>query len=169
MWRVFLSGVFCLPALILLFGGFNRDSAPRPRNLNATSDFTRPAVAAPTISLSLPHAQFSAEPALADPDTWFLAPAGDAADEPPQALSAVNESVVTPRAEPRSYAYAAQTAAPHGASTRRQGPSSLGTRPLGPGRVSRVASRREHPSLFSHRARSKLTAWLPGPNQDGGG
>jgi hypothetical protein len=31
-----------------------------------------------------------------------------------------------------------------------------------------VASRGEHPSLFSHRARSKLAMWVPGPNQDGG-
>lgn len=63
MWRLVLSGLLCLPALVLLLLSRNDDTSHVSRVTFAT-----PPVAA--IQVSLPPSQFPAEPGLPDPGTW---------------------------------------------------------------------------------------------------
>jgi hypothetical protein len=74
MWRLLLSVLFCVPALVILLVQRHDNSVPGSR---ATS--VPPAGVAvsnavvPTLRLSLPPVQFSAGPALPDPGSFDVA------------------------------------------------------------------------------------------------
>ncbi len=70
MWRVLLSGLFCLPALVLLWLGLNDHSSQVSNAPVAASVVAEVNTVAPVIHISLPPVQFSTEPTLPDPDTW---------------------------------------------------------------------------------------------------
>lgn len=65
MWRLALSGLLCLPALVLLLLNGNDDTQKVPPKKAALAT---PPIAA--IQVSLPPLQFSTEPGLPDPGTW---------------------------------------------------------------------------------------------------
>lgn len=74
MWRLLLSGLFCVPALMILLVQRHDGTVPGSR----TTIIPPPGVAtsnavAPAIHLSLPPVQFSTEPALPDPASWDVA------------------------------------------------------------------------------------------------
>jgi len=56
MWRLFLSGLFCVPALLLLIASAPGDGASRVRHVFAASPVT--AAPASPITVSLPPSQF---------------------------------------------------------------------------------------------------------------
>jgi hypothetical protein len=69
MWRLLLSGLFCVPALVLLLLSRNDNSSQESHTTLTPSAFAQPSAVAPAIHVSLPAVQFSTEPALPDPYT----------------------------------------------------------------------------------------------------
>src|SRR5690348_1689078 len=74
MWRLLLSGLFCIPALLILVIQRHDDSVPGSRAAIAQpAGIATSNAVAPAIRLSLPPVQFSTEPALPDPGSWNVA------------------------------------------------------------------------------------------------
>jgi hypothetical protein len=68
MWRLLLSGLFCLPALVILFDQRTTDSDPSAHaNRGTPAGVVTSHASAPTMHLSLP-VELLIEPALPDPD-----------------------------------------------------------------------------------------------------
>lgn len=68
MWRLWLSGLFCLPALIIVFQQRSSDSVPNARAaVGPPASVVALNGSAPTMHLSLP-VELLIEPAVPDPD-----------------------------------------------------------------------------------------------------
>lgn len=79
MWRLLLSGLLCLPAVAFVFVGWNDNFAQKSQETTSPATVIPSSNAeAPALQLSLPSVEFSAEPALPDPDAWEL----DASTDP---------------------------------------------------------------------------------------
>jgi hypothetical protein len=74
MWRLLLSGLFCVPALLILLVQRHDNAVPGSRaTLVPPASVATSNAVAPAIRLSLPPVQFSTEPALPDPGSWDIA------------------------------------------------------------------------------------------------
>jgi hypothetical protein len=107
MWRLLLSGLFCLPALVLLLLSKNDNSAQVSWATISHSAVTVSDAVAPAIHVSLPPAQFSIEPGSPDPTS--LDSAGLTLELPlqgPMPVASLSEPSITPSIDPwppRSY------------------------------------------------------------------
>lgn len=74
MWRLLLSGLLCVPALLILLVQRNDTSVPGLRaTIVPPAGVATSNTVAPALNLSLPPVQFSTEPALPDPGSWAVA------------------------------------------------------------------------------------------------
>src|SRR5580698_1668380 len=69
MWRLLLSGLFCLPALVILFHQRSHDPVPGSDAINTPSaNVVASNTSTLTVHLSLSQVELPTEPALPDPD-----------------------------------------------------------------------------------------------------
>ena len=74
MWRLLLSGLFCVPALLILVIQRHDDSFSASRTTIAPlAGVATSNAVAPAIRVSSPPVQFSTEPAFPDPGSWNIA------------------------------------------------------------------------------------------------
>jgi hypothetical protein len=107
MWRLLLSGLLCLPALVLLVVELEDRSVPGSRAVDSpAAGIAAPHAAMPTLQLWLPPVQLSTGPGLPDLGSWE--PAGLVVTIPMQQVA--SEAIpFVPLIEPSRVALPART------------------------------------------------------------
>jgi hypothetical protein len=161
MWRLLLSGLFCVPALILLVQWHDKP-VPESRATNpppagvATSN-----AAPPAIRLSLPPVQFSSVPALPDDASWGAA--GPAVSIPLQEVAS-QASIVEP-VEPSVSA----VTAPTNVAMRHHRPSASGHRAVAVAAIKPEPHDDDHSVIMAFFSRNLTRYSFAPPDQNGGG